>query len=391
MTSCDCCREPVFKHASTRVTKKSWRNFPSQGNILKRLVKWSQHPQDKEFFHFHPSCVKENPELLIGASSVTHAKDEFLQHVSLDQSKISSSEKAQKTKPPLKLVVARNLEHSNQAEKTLGESSDKNHLDEASDSDNLFDAYFDEKSIGLPKVFATYNSGKRDFSNAQLEGLTIDNQSLLGIHLNSANLKHTFWKDVSLTDVDLSQAIADYSRFENSNLKGGNFHNSSFRHVKIILSDLTQADFYKADLRHSDFYSSKLHRATLTRANFTEAKLDAVDLSSACLRLSRLSHASLTEANLEGATLEEADFNSANFSWANLKYAAAQTANLSNAGLQNTDLEGIDLFEAQLLGTDFLNSNLETAKSLKGATYNDLTLFPVGFQPEAKGMIKVEM
>ena len=82
----------------------------------------------------------------------------------------------------------------------------------------------------------------------------------------------------------------------------------------------------------------------------------------------------------------------ANLSKAHLVGADLRGANLSKANLVHADLSGADLAdanlsEANLMDTNFSNANLSKA-SLKGAVWNDETVFPEGFEiPEMSGTL----
>lgn len=77
---------------------------------------------------------------------------------------------------------------------------------------------------------------------------------------------------------------------------------------------------------------------------------------------------------LRNANLENADLGGADLRGANL-----QEAYLYRAKLILADLRGVNLF-----GANLFRANLE------GATYNDKTVFPYGFDPEEHKMIKVD-
>jgi hypothetical protein len=97
------------------------------------------------------------------------------------------------------------------------------------------------------------------------------------------------------------------------------------------------------------------------------ADLNDADLSDAELR-----GAYLTEANLSQADLSQADLSQADLSQADLKYA-----NLSGA-----DLSGADLSDASLKGArSVTDAQLAEARSLKGATMPDGTVFSDEFEP----------
>lgn len=105
------------------------------------------------------------------------------------------------------------------------------------------------------------------------------------------------------------------------------------------------------------------------------AILDNADLRGAELYWAILFHAGLRNANLEEADLRGVDLKEADLSGANLRKA--------NLGLDNlggrTSLQG-----AKLLGASFERT------VTTGAEYNLATEFPVGFDPQEHGMIRVD-
>ncbi len=81
----------------------------------------------------------------------------------------------------------------------------------------------------------------------------------------------------------------------------------------------------------------------------------------------------LIDASLVGEDLSDINLSGMDFSGADLR-----SANLQNANLSDADLSGADLSTADLTGADLL-----------GAQYNTETIFPLGFDPVAAGMVLV--
>ena len=93
------------------------------------------------------------------------------------------------------------------------------------------------------------------------------------------------------------------------------------------------------------------------------------------LRFVSLPFVRLVKANLEGADLIGA----------NLIGADLIGANLIGANLIGADLQRADLIGANLIGADLQGANLIEA-NLGGALYNESTIFPESFDPEARNM-----
>ena len=89
--------------------------------------------------------------------------------------------------------------------------------------------------------------------------------------------------------------------------------------------------------------------------------------------------------NLGWANLDQADFRNADFYGANLSGASLKQANLSgNTNLAFTDLSRSDLTAADLRGANLQGANLE-GTVLVNAVYDERTVFPRGFDPDAAG------
>jgi hypothetical protein len=95
----------------------------------------------------------------------------------------------------------------------------------------------------------------------------------------------------------------------------------------------------------------------------------------------------LSRADLSGAYLSRADLSGANLSRANLSRADLSGADLSGAYLSRADLSGANLSRADLSGADLSGADLSGANLsrayLSGASYDQLTLWPEGFESAA--------
>ena len=167
------------------------------------------------------------------------------------------------------------------------------------------------------------------------------------------------------------------------------------RHFKRLIAKKKCINCY---LGNADLRGLNLSGANLSRAKLVEARLDNVNLAGANLSRVELNwyesngghgmsspkcdvniSASLKKANLTNANLSEARLSGANLESANLN-----NANLSNAFILRANFENADLRNANLTVDAYLSST-----SLKGAKYNNQTIFPSDFDPEKEGMIYV--
>ena len=96
-----------------------------------------------------------------------------------------------------------------------------------------------------------------------------------------------------------------------------------------------------------------------------------------------LGSANLRYANLRYANLRSADLGSANLGSADLGYADLGYADLGYADLGSADLGSANLRYANLRSADLGSANL------RSATYNQLTMWPTGFDPQAAGAVLV--
>jgi uncharacterized protein YjbI with pentapeptide repeats len=119
---------------------------------------------------------------------------------------------------------------------------------------------------------------------------------------------------------------------------------ADFRGVYIEFGDLSDSD-----LRGSDFGGAHLYKTYLYRANCSECNF--------------------TGALLQGVVLDEVNLTRANF---------------TDARLLIDNMGGGCSFR----GTD-LRSTILTNAILTGCKYDPFTLFPDGFDPVAKGMVRV--
>ncbi len=104
----------------------------------------------------------------------------------------------------------------------------------------------------------------------------------------------------------------------------------------------------------------------------------------------------LTAAYVRGVQLRGAILSGMDLFSANLVAADLRSADLAEANLSNADLGGADLTGANLRGADLSDANLGSADlrgaylagaDLSGTTYDDFTLWPDGFDPQAAGAI----
>ena len=139
-------------------------------------------------------------------------------------------------------------------------------------------------------------------------------------------------------------------------------------------ANLMNADLTRAHLPSADLQGANLMNSDLTEAHFTRAKLMNANLMNAIF-----TRAHLPSADLSGARLMNANFTRAHLPDAHLPNANFTNANFTDAHLPNANFTGADLTNANF-----------TDAHLSGATYDSKTIFPHGFDPDARGMFLVK-
>jgi len=129
--------------------------------------------------------------------------------------------------------------------------------------------------------------------------------------------------------------------------------------------------------------------------NLSGVNLSQADLNSAYLDYSNLTQSILVGTNFSYSDAHSTDFSDSNLSYANFQSAALEIARFNHSDLSNADFTGAYMNGAELLGANLSGANLSfiilccDQIYVNGAFYNDMTTFPSGFDPEARGMIFV--
>lgn len=152
-------------------------------------------------------------------------------------------------------------------------------------------------------------------------------------------------------------------------LTGHGFHNKGnnpeCKHFDELISEY-YSDLYLANW---NLNGTTLVRANLKFAYLVNAKLMGVDLRDSDLRYAFLKGANFITANLNGTNLRGVD--------------------LSGAKLIDADLSHANLIKTNLIGAELKGANLKGAIFSRHIIHK--TDFPEGFNPEAHGMIEVDI
>ena len=288
---------------------------------------------------------------------------------------------------------------------------------------------------------ATLHSAR--MAGAILHGTTLRNADMAGADLRGADLRGAEMTGANLFGSQLGGAVYDSDtvfplRFvtngvgmhylgPQANLARINLRGFEFRGQDLTQADLSRANLVGADLRGAILSGADLTGARLRRALYDHETVFPVDfepalsgayavvsgavIAAAKMQWKHLSEVALSGASLQGADLTGADLTGAQLNSADLSRAILQTANLTGASLHGADLQGAmlkgailqgadmrradargaDLSWANLAEADLRGANLSGVELdetlLRGARYDDGTVFPRTFDPATARML----
>ena len=140
-------------------------------------------------------------------------------------------------------------------------------------------------------------------------------------------------------------------------------HNFSGKKFKRF-ERLGPVNFKGANFKNAEMYGVSLIGANIEGGDFTDADIGGVDLRNSNLEKAKLTGIKIQGTNFDGANLKNADFSG---------------AYLENARFQNTNVSGADF-----TGVTFVSTNFT------GATYDDDTIWPDGFNISDHGLVKAK-
>lgn len=121
------------------------------------------------------------------------------------------------------------------------------------------------------KFLTAFNSGKKDFSDQDLQGL-----NLQGAKLNKCIFRYSQLQGIIFADTNLSQA---------------NFYGADLSNANLSNANLVQTYFSKCNLENVDFNGANLGSADFTNANLTNANLCGANLKNAKINQQQLKDA----------------------------------------------------------------------------------------------------
>ncbi|AZB73695.1 serine/threonine-protein kinase [Synechococcus elongatus] len=126
-------------------------------------------------------------------------------------------------------------------------------------------------SLNARDILATYQRGRRDFSQQVLNRIDLSESQLPGINFQGSQLKESIFTATQLERADFGQA-----NLHRANLRRANLHQAYFGNA-----DLSFANLQKADLSDATLSNANLRGANLCGANLRGAKLTPVQLKMA--------------------------------------------------------------------------------------------------------------
>ena len=155
-----------------------------------------------------------------------------------------------------------------------------------------------QREIGVTdtsELLKRYDTGGRNFQNADLAGA-----QLAGADLRNANLIGAI-----LRNADLRNAQLDGAKLVIADLSGADLSNANLRKAKLVGANLRDARLSGADLSWAKLGNADLKNAQLVGAKLVGVKLSGADLSGADLTGANLEAVDLSDVNLVGATMPD--------------------------------------------------------------------------------------
>jgi uncharacterized protein YjbI with pentapeptide repeats len=208
----------------------------------------------------------------------------------------------------------------------------------------------------------------------------------LGADLHSAFLIHAPLRGVKLHGTNLLKA----------NLAGADLSRAYLVHVKLRSANLSGADLSRTIIVHVDLRSARMAEARLYQAQVS-GDLRGANLSGADLRSSMVD-AMLQGADFTGADLQDARVvaqreggRSGSFDLTAARLRGANLTNLKFGLPSNWDVfhPSTTLQEADLRGTVLIGVDLSNV-ILTGAIYDRHTRWPLGFDPQRHGAVRID-
>lgn len=155
-----------------------------------------------------------------------------------------------------------------------------------------------QREIGVTdtsELLKRYDTGGRNFQNADLSGAQLAGADLRGANLIGAILRNA----------DLRNAQLDGAKLVIADLSGADLRNANLRKAKLVGAILKDARLCGADLSWAKLGNADLRNAQLVGTKLVGAKLSGADLSGTDLTGANLEAVDLCDVNLDGATMPD--------------------------------------------------------------------------------------
>ena len=208
---------------------------------------------------------------------------------------------------------------------------------------------------------------KVNLSHVRIEGVGITESNLANASFKSANVEFSnlnVFKDVNLSDADLTGSKISWFYGENVNFKNANFTEAS-----ILESQIKNCKFINASLENAELYSvafmdCEMQKSVLAKAKINNVTFEKIGLENADFKKSEIGYGSFVDSNLDGVdfrgvtlnslnefrnvSLIAADFSEAKFSDESKLYDVnlVDVKGLDSSHCQSSDKEQIDIVEA---------------------------------------------
>lgn len=192
---------------------------------------------------------------------------------------------------------------------------------------------------------------KVNLSHVRIEGVGIKESNLAHASFKSANVEFSdfnIFKDVNLSDADLSGSKISWFHGENVNFKNANFSNAA-----ITESQMKDCKFTNASLENSDLYSviftdCEMQESVLAKAKIANVTFEKSTLENADFKQSEIEYGRFADSNLDGVDFRAVTLSSHN-EFRNVSLTAANFAEATfsdESKLYNVnaaDVKGLDL------------------------------------------------
>ena len=232
--------------------------------------------------------------------------------------------------------------------------------------------------------FRGANISGLDFTNANLTGALFDQNTIFSdIDGYGVNLFNDAGTGADLSEIDFSQSNDTGWGFEGANLVGVNLSNA-------VLSDGQSTSIMS--FNYDTIFSDGTTGANLSNTNGNGAIISGLIEYSGTFK-----EVNLVGAKFSNSILEETDLFDKTTIFSDGVYGVDFSdtwANLSNLDLSNVDFRGANLNSTSLSGSNLNGANFTDTQlsdtNLSSAQYNSFTTWPVNYEADSKGAIRVD-